>query len=77
MLRRSGGMAGTHSCRPEHSELLEERPGFFFDPAKVRPRIRMHGLVSALEGTKFHRISIFAPLELVVDMSATGCKLDI
>jgi len=61
----------------EALELLEERPGFFFDPAEVCPRIRMHGLVSALKGTKFHRISFFATLELVDDMSATGCKLDI
>ena len=37
----------------------------------------MHGLVSALKGTEFHRISFFASREFCGDMSATGCKLDI
>ena len=70
-------MAGTRSCRPKPSKSLEKLPGFFFDPAKVRPRISMHGLVSALKGTEFHRISFFASREFRGDMSATGCKLDI
>ena len=37
----------------------------------------MHGLVSGLKGTEFHRISFFASREFRGDMSATGCKLDI
>src|SRR6185369_3164888 len=74
---RSGGKAGTPSCRPKRLESLEKFPGFFFDPAKVRPRIRMHGLVSALKGTEFHRISFFASREFRGDMGAVGCNLDI
>src|SRR5438128_1468283 len=70
-------MAGTHPCRPKRSKSLEKFPGFFFDPATARPGIRMNGLVSALKGTEFHRITFLASREFRGDMSAIGCKLDI
>jgi hypothetical protein len=45
----SGGMAGTRSCRPKHSKLLEKLPRFVLYPVIVRPRIRCLGLVSAIK----------------------------
>ena len=69
-------MAGTHSCRPERSESLEEFPGFGFHPVHIRSRIRCYGGMSAFKGTEFHRVSFVTTREFSDDMSAVGRELD-